>query len=206
MKFDRNETNQILDEIKKETAKKQQKLSEQKHLRSLSNTELEKLARKGHELAKLTLERRKKQQKRKPLKVLQAKKRPPAPVAQPFGVSHQGAEALCAAWMRHLGALDAQETRASADGGIDILSNRYIAQVKNYSGSVGAPEVQQLAGIASVDKRIALFFTSGTYTFEAISFANRAGIPLLVYLAEKGSLKATNKLGHLVLEEGLKDS
>lgn len=206
MNFDQNETNRILDEIKKETAEKTTRLSLQKYLRGLSNTELEKLARKGDEPAKLTLERRKKKQKSKALKVTQTKKLPPAPAAQPFGVSHQGAEALCAAWMRHLGALDAQETRASADGGIDILSTRYIAQVKNYSGSVGTPEVQQLAGIASVDNRAALFFTSGSYTFEAISFGNKAGIPLLVYSAEKGTLSASNKLGQEVLEDGLKDS
>lgn len=205
MNFDQEQTNRLLEAIKKKSSEKKYALA----LKKLTTSELQQLARKQDATAMLVLQRRKKQQKDaqelEALKKLQSKTRPKAPEAQPFGVSHQGAEALCAAWMRHLGALDAQETRASADGGIDVLSRCYIAQVKNYSGSVGAPEVQQLAGIASVDKRISLFFTSGTYTFEAISFANKAGIPLLVYSAEKGTLKGSNTLGHAALKEGLKD-
>lgn len=214
MEFDLEQTNEILDGIKQRTAEKKSKLAQQKLIRSLSQRELQALANKGDPTATLAVQRRKAQVERdkaqqkklaalQALMDMQAKMRPPAPVAQPFGVSHQGAEALSAAWMRHLGALDAQETRVSSDGGIDVVSANYIAQVKNYAGSVGAPEVQQLAGIAYVDRRTSIFFTSGSYTFEAIVFANKAGIPLLVYSAEKGTLSSVNRLGDEVLRDGL---
>lgn len=40
----------------------------------------------------------------------------PAPPPQPYGVSHAGAEHLVAAWMRHMGAVDATPTQVSRDG------------------------------------------------------------------------------------------
>ena len=129
----------------------------------------------------------------------------PAPRPQPFGVSHQGAEALCAEWMQHLGEERAKVTRVSGDGGIDVESPAYIGQVKNYGSNtaVGAPEVRELAGVASVDGRTPLFFTSGRYTAEAEAFAEGAGIALFIYSAERGTLVGANSLGAVLRESGL---
>jgi hypothetical protein len=77
----------------------------------------------------------------------------PVPSPQPFGVSHEGAEALVAQWIRYLGEPDATITRFSRDGGVDVESTHYIAQVKNYSGTVGVTQMRELGGVASVDGR-----------------------------------------------------
>lgn len=117
---------------------------------------------------------------------------PPGP--QPYGVSHVGAELLVAAWMRHLGALDAQPTKVSGDGGIDVISSRYIAQVKNLAAGTAVPiaAIRDLAGVAGVDGRKAAMFTSGAYSPGGREFADRAGIALFRYDAVRGQLISVN--------------
>lgn len=127
----------------------------------------------------------------------------PAPTPQPFGVSHAGAEALVAEWIKYLGEADAKTTVLTGDGGIDVESRHYIAQVKNYTGSVGVGEVRELAGVAAVDTRKPLFFTSGTYALGAVDFANRSGIALFTYDASMGTLHGANELGEKAVAEGL---
>lgn len=97
----------------------------------------------------------------------------PKPEPQPLGVSHSGAEELCAQWMRYLGAVDARKTRDRADGGIDVVSEKYVAQVKNFSGAVPAESVSDLVGAGIVHDRIPLFITSGSYPTGSIEFANQ---------------------------------
>jgi hypothetical protein len=127
----------------------------------------------------------------------------PAPDKQLFGVSAEGAERLCAEWMKHLGASDVLVTRATADGGIDLIADPYIAQVKNYAGTVGVIPVRELAGVASIQNREALFFTSGTYASGAIDFANQAQIALFAYNAEEGTLQGINPRAVGLLVTGL---
>ncbi len=127
----------------------------------------------------------------------------PAPLPQPFGVSHEGAERLIAHWMKHLGEPDAEETQYVNDGGIDVASVHYIAQVKNYTGSVDVASVRELAGVAYTDGRKPLFFTSGSYSSGAVLFANQAGIALFQYDAVAGNLVAVNELAKRVIERGL---
>lgn len=116
----------------------------------------------------------------------------PPPAPQPLGVSADGAEKLCAYWMKHLGQTNVRVTRAQNDGGVDIESNDWLAQVKHYRGSVGVTEVRELVGVASVDGRTPVFFTSGQYTSSALAFAGRAGVLLFSYRAESGTLEAEN--------------
>lgn len=127
----------------------------------------------------------------------------PPPDPQPYGVSHEGAEAIVAVWMQHLGAGDAKVTRYSGDGGIDVESTAYIAQVKNYMGTVGVVEVRELAGVALVDGRTPLFFTSGYFAEGASAFADRAGIALFKYDAAAGNLIGANAIGDALRVSGL---
>lgn len=127
----------------------------------------------------------------------------PAPFPQPYGVSHEGAEALVAEWVRYLGEADAEITRFTGDGGIDVQSMHYIIQVKNYSGSVGVAEVRELGGVAAVDGRKPLFFTSGSYAAGAVDFAERSGIALFVYDAHLGTLVGANGAAERALVRGL---
>lgn len=127
----------------------------------------------------------------------------PAPPGQEYGTSHEGAEALVAAWMRHLGAGDAQPTRFSGDDGIDVISSGYIAQVKNIAGAVPVEDVRAFAGAATLDGRTPLFFTSGTYTAGSVDFAGRSGLALFTYDAWRGELRGVNSAGERHRREGL---
>lgn len=130
---------------------------------------------------------------------------PPPPGPQPYGVSHAGAEEFVAAWMHHLGALDARPTRVSGDGGIDVVSARYIAQVKNLAATAAVPvsAIRDLAGVAYVDGRRAALFTSGGYSTGGRDFAASAGIALFQYNAVGGTLNPANELASGVLIEGM---
>lgn len=126
-----------------------------------------------------------------------AKNPPPNP--EPDGVTDEQAEHLCAKWLSHLGEEKVQVTRVTSDGGIDILSSRCVAQVKNYTGSVGVVAVRELVGVASVDGRLPVFFTSGNYTKAALDFAEPANVYLFRYDAEAGTLDAKSSIARKAL-------
>lgn len=130
----------------------------------------------------------------------------PAPPPQPFGVSHEGAESLCAAWMRHLGVLDAEVTKYVGDGGIDVESEQYVAQVKNYTGSVAVADVRALFGVAVADDRHPILFTSGTITSEGRAFAARIRMALIHYDALDGTLRGLNTLGGACIEYSIPEA
>jgi len=130
--------------------------------------------------------------------------RPPPPPAYPYGVSPEGAERLVSDWMCHLGAKDVRVTNFRSDGGIDVESENYVAQVKLYSNtSVGRPEIQQLVGAALVSGKHALFFTSSTFTAEAKRYAAQAEVALFRFVPEDGTLIGVNPLGQKKREIGL---
>ena len=95
------------------------------------------------------------------------------PAAEPFGVTPREAEYLVAQWMRSMGDYTAAVTQYVADGGVDVASDGYIAQVKHYASPVGVADLRQLAGVAAVDGRTPLFFTSTGYAAGSIGFAER---------------------------------
>jgi hypothetical protein len=127
----------------------------------------------------------------------------PMPSPMPRGVNPRGAEELCAKWMGFLGAIHVEVTKYASDGGIDVESWRHIAQVKNYSGTVGVAAIREFSGVAKVDGRIGLFFTSGNYAAGAIEFADKADIALFRYSAVLGELYAANSRAEIVLARGL---
>ena len=126
-----------------------------------------------------------------------SKRRPPR--REPKGVNDKQAEHLCAEWLSHLGEENASVTRAGSDGGIDIVSSRCVAQVKNYRGSVGVVPVRELVGVASVDGRFPVFFTSGQYTRAALQFAEDARVYLFRYDAEAGTLDGESSVARKAL-------
>ncbi|MBH0007970.1 restriction endonuclease [Salinibacterium sp. SWN1162] len=119
------------------------------------------------------------------------------------GVTPRGAESLVAQWMRHLGEVNAEVTPFRGDGGVDVAGGRYIAQVKHFAGSVGVAPVRELAGVASDDGRLPLFFTSTGYSSGAVAFANRLEIALFVYDVAGAELRAVNPLALTLLKRGL---
>ncbi|NTW42576.1 MAG: restriction endonuclease [Cellulomonadaceae bacterium] len=105
--------------------------------------------------------------------------------------------------MQHLGESDAEVTRFTGDGGIDVGSAHYVAQVKNYAGTVGVAAIRELFGVASAEGRSPAFFTSGTYSADAMSFASRIEMPLFVYDAINGTLAGATPAAQRLLTTGL---
>lgn len=125
------------------------------------------------------------------------------PLPQAFGVSDPGAEILVEHWMKHLGERSAHVTRYTNDGGIDVFSENYVAQVKNYSGAVEIEAVRALAGVAAHCDRRALFFTSGRFSARSIVFADEMRMGLFVYDARGGNLLARNAVADFYIRNGL---
>ena len=78
--------------------------------------------------------------------------------------------------MRHLGFDDARCTGAGTDGGVDVRSQRAIAQVKAQLTPVGRPELQALYGVARSEGRQPLFFSLMSYTAAALAWADEVGM------------------------------
>lgn len=96
--------------------------------------------------------------------------------------SRQDAEHLAAEWMREHGFADARVTQRGADGGVDVLSSKALAQVKYQTNYVGRPLLQRLLGARGVaqDKHL-LFFTGSSYTATARNYADTTSIALFTY-------------------------
>lgn len=108
------------------------------------------------------------------------------------------AEEICATWLRSKGERSAEVTRNGADGGVDIRSNKYVAQVKNYKGSVPVQAIREIYGIASAESKIPLFFTSGNYTKAAMDFADSVKMPLITYDAALQKFSGANLQGRML--------
>jgi hypothetical protein len=113
--------------------------------------------------------------------------------------SSKRAEELCAEWLRRRGDSSAAVTQDGADGGLDIRSNKYVGQVKNYRGTVPVQAIREIHGIAAAENRKAIFFTSGRYTKAAVDFAESVDMPLITYNALSSDFKGANGPGRMFL-------
>lgn len=102
----------------------------------------------------------------------------------------QDAELAAVDHMRSLGFADARVTGAGADGGIDVIAQDAVAQVKYYSQPIGVGPVRELRGVADAHQHL-LFYASGGYTAAARQFADDRGVALYS-LAELGHITPLN--------------
>lgn len=93
----------------------------------------------------------------------------------------QDAERLACEWMTKNGYRDARLTPPGADGGVDVVSARAVAQVKFHSAAVGLAEIQRMYGIAQATGKAALFFSSAGYTAKALEWARTHGVDTLTF-------------------------
>jgi hypothetical protein len=96
------------------------------------------------------------------------------------------AEFLAMEWMVYFGFEDAFVTNPGQDGGIDVDSSEALAQVKFQALPVGRPVVQQLLGVASLQNKLAFFFSSSGYSSSAVEFADEADISLFEFSINGG--------------------
>ncbi|WP_318244719.1 restriction endonuclease [Microbacterium pullorum] len=102
-------------------------------------------------------------------------------------LSHEEFEEFTAALLRALG-YQARVTQYSQDGGVDVIAHRdplgveppqIKVQCKHKTGTVGAPEVQQLIGTQGLGE-LSLFVTLGAYSRDALAIERqRPGLRLL---------------------------
>jgi len=102
-------------------------------------------------------------------------------------LSHREFEEFTADLLRALG-YQARVTAYSQDGGVDVIAHRDLlgvepplikVQCKHLTGTIGAPEVQQLIGTQGHGE-LSLFITLGGYSKEALAIERqRSGLRLL---------------------------
>ncbi|MFI1787884.1 restriction endonuclease [Streptomyces olivaceoviridis] len=130
----------------------------------------------------------------------------PAPASPPAGRPEprlirtaRESELVAVDWMRYLGFTDAVATPVGADEGIDVISERGLAQVKMEGSPTTRPTVQQLHGVATAKEKEALFFSMAGYTPPAIAWASKHGISLFRY-DRQGTPQAINTPALRLLE------
>ncbi|MFJ8197133.1 restriction endonuclease [Streptomyces sp. NPDC096152] len=110
------------------------------------------------------------------------------------------AELIAVEWMRYLGFDDAAATPVGADGGIDVVSARAVAQVKMEGKPTGRPIVQQLHGVAVHEGKTGVFFSLAGYTPQARTWAQTSGT-LLFRFDYQGAIEPVNAAAHALLAE-----
>lgn len=91
------------------------------------------------------------------------------------------AEQVVAEWMQFWTGEEATCTPVGADGGVDVLNPRVLSQVKMEAVPTSRPIVQQIYGIASLERKMAAVFSLAGFTQEALDWAHRAGVALFTF-------------------------
>ena len=108
------------------------------------------------------------------------------------------AELIAVEWMRYLGFDDAVATPVGADGGVDVVSTRAVAQVKMEGKPTGRPVVQQLHGVAVHEDKTGVFFSLAGYTPHARNWAQTSGTALFRF-DYQGAAEPVNAVAHELL-------
>lgn len=108
------------------------------------------------------------------------------------------AEDYAAEVLRALGYADARRTPKGVDGGIDVVADGLVAQVKFEGLPTGRPAVQAIYGIAQLERAAAVFFSLAGYTPQALDWADRAQVACLEFEAD-GTIAGANSAGRRLL-------
>lgn len=117
--------------------------------------------------------------------------------------SPRQAEYLAALWMRHLGEIDAHVSQPTRDGGIDVESKNFVAEVKHHAKPVGPGPIRSIYGVATAAGKLGVVFSRNGYTTSAVEFANRAGVVLFEYNSDAGTLRGITAVSQRARENGL---
>ena len=129
----------------------------------------------------------------------------PAPTAQPYGVSPRGAEFWVRDAIRWLGAPEAEVTPQTGDGGLDVVSAKWGAQVKHYVGSVPVEELRATMGAALALGLQPMLWTSGSLTEAGKQFADLALVPVVHYNVETAEITGLTEVAVAVLRDGFRN-
>jgi HJR/Mrr/RecB family endonuclease len=112
-------------------------------------------------------------------------------------------EIFCAGWVEYLGGKNVRVTQQSADGGIDIISDNEVAQVKLHGSPVAVQPIRELFGVSQSLSKTPLFFTSTGYTQAAITFAEANDIFLFIADPVKEDLRGVTEMSKALKRTGL---
>ncbi|MCB2412391.1 restriction endonuclease [Demequina sp. TTPB684] len=124
----------------------------------------------------------------------------PHPGVHAYGVSPRGAELWVRDFLRHLGAVEAEATQQTDDGGVDVVCDDFLVSVKHYAHFVPVEEVREIFAVAAVDGKAAVLWTSGTLTAAGSEFADVAPVAVVQYNVETGQVVGLNVAGTQHLE------
>lgn len=123
------------------------------------------------------------------------------PDKQPYGVSSSGAENLVRDWLRHLGYEDAATTQYRRDGGVDVTTEEFDVQVKNFhSDFIPVSAVREILGVAVSRGKSPMFFSHSEYSFDAIEFAEKVKMPLFRFKPQTAELISCNTYAEDILK------
>lgn len=108
---------------------------------------------------------------------------PLAPLPRLLGqeMTPRNAEFFCKNFMLFKGAYGAEVTQGSKDGGLDVISENFVGQVKHLHNKVGVKELREFLGASISTKKIPVFFSKSGYTDEARDFAIKNQILIYSY-------------------------
>ena len=114
----------------------------------------------------------------------------------------RAAEEYAAQVMQALRFTRVHVTPVGPDGGVDVMADQGIAQVKMEGIATGRPAIQQLHGVASRMGVVALFFSLAGYTEQALAWAESVDMVCFEFEFD-GSIVARTETAELLLECGL---
>jgi hypothetical protein len=112
-------------------------------------------------------------------------------------------EHYCRDWLSYLGGRNALVSGATQDGGVDIISDGHVAQVKLYNGAVPVSQIRDLLGTSVDFGKKPIFFASMAFSKGSIEFADRNNIPLIVVDSYNGVLRGANHFGTTLIGAGI---
>lgn len=122
----------------------------------------------------------------------------PEPSPRPIR-SPRDAEIAACDWLSYFGDREVRLGPGVADAGVDVESAESVVQVKAGDTPTGRPVVQQIFGIAALEKKIGMVFSVAPYTVEAVQWAARAGVALF-NMDLSARVTSVNERAHRILE------
>lgn len=101
------------------------------------------------------------------------------------------AEDFAAEFLAALGFRNVRRTPKGTDGGVDVIGDEVVAQVKFEALPTGRPAMQALYGVSVLERKAAVFFSLAGYSPQALAWAERAEIACFEFEAD-GSIAAKN--------------
>ena len=152
------------------------------------------------------LERKREEKKSQQVRVREFLEANPDAVLYRAPINAREFEIICANWMQLWGEIDAAATQFSGDGGLDVVSSNFGAQVKFFANApVGRPEIQALYGAASGNGLQPAFFAySSGYTAEALDWARKVGVACFTFVPKGNNFEFeanTEEAAELALRE-----